>query len=203
MPGTRIALPKGRNTPEPGQLLVAGSLSGTGRRSPLSPLNFPLGDLMRVSPCVSFCVLALGIALLAGCGGGDEGAAGATASLSWDPIADSSITYTVHYGKDSSGIPGSCNYEHAVDVSEPGVIVSGLEFQTTYYFAVSAFNGERSLCSNEVSKQTPEMELNIGDTPVDVYSPSSQCEEISCALPQHAPPPPPCEGIACALRGHD
>jgi hypothetical protein len=123
--------------------------------------------------------------------------------LSWDPIVDSSITYTVHYGKDSSGIPGSCNYEHAVDVSEPGVTVSGLEFETTYYFAVSAFNGERSQCSNEVSKLTPEMELNIGDTPVDVYSPSSQCEEISCALPKHAPPPSPCEGIACALRGHD
>lgn len=161
-----------------------------------------MGDLMRVSPCVSFCVLGLWITLLAGCGGGDEGATGATASLSWDPIVDSSVTYTVHYGKDSSGIPGSCNYEHAVDVSEPGVTVSGLEFETTYYFAVSAFNGERSLCSNEVSKLTPEMELNIGDTPVDVYSPSSQCEEISCALPKPSPPPQ-CEGIACALRGHD
>jgi hypothetical protein len=87
-------------------------------------------------------------------------------------------------------------------VSEPGVTVSGLEFETTYYFAVSAFNGERSLCSNEVSKLTPEMELNDGDTPVDVYSPSSQCEEISCALPKPSPPPQ-CEGIACALRGHD
>jgi hypothetical protein len=140
---------------------------------------------MRASPSVSFCVLALLITLLAGCGG-DEGTTGATASLSWDPVVDNSvITYTVHYGKDPSGIPGSCNYEHAVDVSEPAVIVSGLDFKTTYYFAVSAFNGERSLCSNEVSKLTPEMELNIGDTPVDVYSPSSQCEEIACALRIH------------------
>lgn len=94
---------------------------------------------------------------------------GTTATLSWDPVVDESmVTYTVHYGKESSGFPGSCNYEHAVDVAEPYVMIAGLEPNTHYYFAVSASNGQRSLCSNEVSKLTPEMELQIGDTPVKV-----------------------------------
>jgi Fibronectin type III domain len=123
---------------------------------------------MRVSPSVPSFVLGLSIMLLVGCAG-DEGTMGTTATLSWDPgEGHEGDTYTVHYGKDSSGFPGSCNYEHAVDVLGSSVILTGLEPNTHYYFAVSAFNGERSLCSNEVSKLTPEMELQIGDAPVKV-----------------------------------
>lgn len=140
---------------------------------------------MRLSPLQSFFVLSSLISLLMGCSG-DEGVTGATASLSWDPGEDhAGVTYTVHYGKNPSGEPGSCNYEHAVDVSEPSAMIAGLDFSTQYYFAVSAYNGERSLCSNEVSKLTPEMEFQIGDPPVNVTSPSPRCDEILCALQTH------------------
>jgi Fibronectin type III domain len=123
---------------------------------------------MRVSPSVPSFVFGLLIPLLVGCGG-DEGTMGTTATLSWDPVLDNTVVaYTVHYGKDSSGFPGSCNYEHAIEVSEPSVTITGLEPNTHYYFSVSAFNGQSSQCSNEVSKLTPEMELQIGDTPVKV-----------------------------------
>jgi Fibronectin type III domain len=100
---------------------------------------------------ISACLLAL----YTGCGG-DDGNAGATASLSWDPVADPKISYTVHYGTKSAGEPGSCNYENSLNVSEPFAMVTGLAFNTVYYFAVSAStdNGSRSNCSNEVSKVT-------------------------------------------------
>jgi len=123
------------------------------------------------------------MSLLMGCGGGDEGLTGTTATLSWDPVVDGSATaYTVHYGKDSTGDPGSCNYEQALDVSQPFVTIAGLEPNTQYYFAVSATNGQgRSLCSNEVSKLTPDMEIQIGDPPVDVHSPGPPCDDVYCA----------------------
>ena len=125
------------------------------------------------------------MSLLVGCGG-DEGTMGTTATLSWDPGEEhAGVIYTVHYGKNSSGEPGSCNYEHAVDVTEPFVILTGLEPNTHYYFSVSAFNGQRSQCSNEVSKVTPEMELQIGDTPVKV--------EESHGEPEGRPPDRPQE----------
>lgn len=92
---------------------------------------------MRLSCLLSFSVLASFIALLVGCGG-DDGYMGATASLSWDPGHDQpGVTYTVHYGKDSSGEFGSCNYEHAVDVTDPAITIAGLDVSTRYYFAVS------------------------------------------------------------------
>ena len=78
------------------------------------------------------------------------------------------VTYTVHYGKDSSGEFGSCNYEHAVDVTDPAITIAGLDISTQYYFAVSAYDnnsGLRSMCSEEVSKLTPEQELYIGNPP--------------------------------------
>ena len=92
---------------------------------------------------------------------------GATASLSWDP-ADAGITYTVHYGKNPSGELGSCQYEHSVDVVEPFATLTGLDYSTLYYFAVSAYyndNGVRSPCSEEVSMLTPDG-LYIGDPPI-------------------------------------
>jgi Fibronectin type III domain len=100
--------------------------------------------------------LAFGLFLvsLTSCGGEENG--GATASLTWQPPVDNQtvLSYTVHYGKQSSGTPGSCNYENSLDVTEPAAIVAGLEFSSTYYFAVSAYNGLHSACSVEVSKTT-------------------------------------------------
>jgi hypothetical protein len=105
------------------------------------------------------CSLAFGVCLisLAGCGEGEEGGAGgAMASVAWDPVNDPTvISYTVHYGKQSSGNFGSCEYEHSVDVAGPSTAIGGLEFNAQYYFAVSAFNGVHSTCSDEISEMTP------------------------------------------------
>ena len=121
---------------------------------------------MRLRPYLCFIVFGAFLSLSFGCGGDDAGT-GATASLSWDPGPDEpQVTYTVHYGKTPTGEEGSCNYESSVDVTQPFAMITGLEYSTRYYFAVSAYNGERSLCSNEVTKQTPERQLEIGDPPV-------------------------------------
>ncbi len=113
--------------------------------------------MRRVNSWASSFALRLLIAGLAGCGGGDDGFDGASASLAWDPVNHQTpIYYTVHYGTQSSGDDGSCNYENSVDVFEPSALVTGLQFDTQYYFAVSAHleHGPHSQCSNEVSKVT-------------------------------------------------
>jgi hypothetical protein len=107
--------------------------------------------MIPVYRCVCTCALAF---LLGACGGGDDGG-GATATLSWQPVSDPSVvSYTVHYGKRSTGSPGSCAYESSVTVQAPEATIGGLDFNTQYYFAVSAFNGFDSTCSNEASKMT-------------------------------------------------
>jgi len=99
-------------------------------------------------------ILVYGLTLLPACGSEEQGS---MAILRWDPVADPRVvSYTVHYGRQSSGESGSCNYENSVDVSVPRALVAGLASNTVYYFAVSVTvdNGLRSTCSNEVSKVT-------------------------------------------------
>ena len=111
---------------------------------------------------ISACFLSL-----AGCGSGGTGgeggpvitttstATGATASLTWTPVNDSSVVgYYIHYGKQSQGQTGSCAYEDAQFVTTSSGTVRGLDTNSQYYFAVSAYNGLESACSNEVSTQT-------------------------------------------------
>jgi hypothetical protein len=105
--------------------------------------------------------------LLTGCGGGGEtgsdpnvtvapGSGGATASLTWEPVQDSSVmAYFVHYGRHSPGHAGSCAYESSIHAASPSATVTDLDPNTIYYFAVSAYNGLESACSNEVSTHTP------------------------------------------------
>ena len=119
--------------------------------------------MTRANSCVFSFVFGLFIAVLTGCGGdegtGNDGTTGATASLSWAPVVHATpIAYTVHYGRQSSGEVGACNYENSVDVPESSAFITGLEFNAQYYFAVSAYieHGQDSRCSNEVSKLTPE-----------------------------------------------
>lgn len=89
-------------------------------------------------------------------GGGSTPAAGATASLAWSPIPDSSvIAYFVHYGRQTPGQPGSCAYESSMYVGSPSATVTDLAPDTRYYFTVSAYNGLESPCSSEVSTVTP------------------------------------------------
>ena len=129
--------------------------------------------MIRVNPFVLCFVFGPLITLLVGCGG-DDGSTGATASLSWDNHEQPGLSYTVHYGTNPSGESGSCNYENAVDTTDPFVTIAGLEYSAHYYFAVSAYDPNsdlRSMCSDEVSKMTPEQEkqdLYIGDPPVKV-----------------------------------
>jgi len=83
---------------------------------------------------------------------------GITASLTWDPVPDPSvIAYFVHYGQQTPGHPGSCAYESSmhVHVDSSSAIVTNLEPNTRYYFAVTAYNGLESACSAEVSTVTP------------------------------------------------
>jgi|LNFM01.1.fsa_nt_gb hypothetical protein len=79
----------------------------------------------------------------------------ATARLTWAVNPDPTVTgYHVYYGKESSGEPGSCSYETSQSVEAPPAIITGLEPNTPYFFAISAFGGEEgeaeSPCSNEV-----------------------------------------------------
>ena len=151
-------------------------LPGFVRRSiAVSGRGAVLGFYLNQVGWVFFFVLGVFLSMLVGCGGGGEDVRGASATLSWDPgHGTAGIIYTVHYGKSSTGELGSCDYEHSVDVSEPYAMIKGLEPSTHYYFAVSAYNGERSVCSNEVSKFTPEQEFHIGDAPVQMLTPNEE-----------------------------
>jgi hypothetical protein len=68
----------------------------------------------------------------------------------------------VHYGTQSPNSAGSCAYAQSAyypltsltNASLPAVTISNLTTGTTYYFAVSAYNGIESACSNEVSTGT-------------------------------------------------
>jgi len=120
-------------------------------------------SIMRL---LSTSILLTGFTLLTGCGGGGEngapavstsaGQTGATASLAWNPVQDPTINgYYVHYGRTSTGQSGSCSYEDQQFVSSPNVTITNLDHNTRYFFAVSAYNGLESACSNEVSTITP------------------------------------------------
>jgi hypothetical protein len=91
-----------------------------------------------------------------GGGGGGSASPSASVSLAWNPVPDSSVyAYFVHYGKQSAGQAGSCNYTYSTFVGSPSATITGLDSQTQYYFSVSAYNGLESTCSNEVSTVTP------------------------------------------------
>ena len=116
---------------------------------------------IRITTIVVGLLLAI-IPLLTGCAPEDQTGSGSTAtpvaatvSLEWQPVADPSvIAYFVHYGRQSPGQPGSCIYESSMYIDSPSATVPNLDPNTTYYFAVSAYNGLESPCSEEVSTVT-------------------------------------------------
>jgi fibronectin type III domain protein len=92
-----------------------------------------------------------------------SGSPTAAVILAWEPVQDSSVTgYYVHFGNQSPNSAGSCTYTQSTfyslaslaNKSSPMVTLSGLASNTTYFFAVSAYNGTESTCSNEVSAFT-------------------------------------------------
>jgi hypothetical protein len=118
--------------------------------------------MLNVHCFVFSLVFGLCLTSLTACGDGSENN-GATATLTWDSVDHpTQIYYTVHYGRQSSGLPGSCEYENSVDVASPFATITGLEYGTPYYFVVSAYTeyGGRSSCSDEVLKVTPASPLN-------------------------------------------
>jgi Fibronectin type III domain len=116
-------------------------------------------------PLTAAIVISLWLAimpLLTGCASEQETGSGstatpaaATASLEWLPVEDPSVVaYFVHYGRQSPGQQGSCEYESSLYVDSPSATVPNLDPNTTYFFAVSAYNGLESPCSEEVSTVT-------------------------------------------------
>jgi hypothetical protein len=75
--------------------------------------------------------------------------------LAWMPGSDdpSVIAYFVHYGTESPGVQGSCDYAQSqyVEAPQTETIITGLTPGTQYFFTVAAYNGLESLCSEEVS----------------------------------------------------
>ncbi len=85
---------------------------------------------------------------------------GVTAQLTWDTSTDPNVLgYFIHYGKQSPREYGSCSYEQSQRVGHPPAIITDLEPNTPYFFAISAFSEaeseEESPCSNEVLLITP------------------------------------------------
>ena len=117
----------------------------------------------RLTAIVTGLLLTM-MPFLTGCGGGGGGETGsvpsaapvgATASLAWSPVQDPSVSaYFVHYGRQSPGQPGSCTYESSMYVDSSSATVTNLDPDTLYYFTVSAYNGQESACSNEVTTVT-------------------------------------------------
>ena len=88
---------------------------------------------------------------------------GATARLTWDASADPDVQgYFIHYGKKSSGEFASCSYEESQRVGSPPATITGLDPNTAYFFAISAFGESESEsdspCSNEVLVITPSVQ---------------------------------------------
>ena len=136
--------------------------------SALTKTHFFPRTIVTETVCIPRRLIAIGatllltmMLLLTGCdresGGGEgQGSTVADAKLAWQPVEDPSIhAYIIHYGRQSPGQDGSCAYESSLRVTSPSATVPNLEPNTRYYFAVSAYNGEESLCSEEVSIVTP------------------------------------------------
>ena len=80
--------------------------------------------------------------------------------LDWDHSPDSDISnYYVYYGIQPTGDPGSCTYEQSQAVKSPPVTITGLEPNTPYFFAISAFKESESPCSIEFMLVTPSINL--------------------------------------------
>ena len=104
---------------------------------------------------ILFGVLSAG---LTGCGSDDDG--GAEKTLSWTAVPESTVLgYKVYWGTSSQ------HYESQADAGPNSTYtVTGLQPGTTYYFAVSAYNGGgESGLSDEVSSFVEVRRVRVGE----------------------------------------
>jgi hypothetical protein len=103
---------------------------------------------------------------------------GVTAHVTWDRPSDIDVHgYAIYYGKHSEKTassdespfvdagaaeveteePNSCSRGESQTVESPSATITGLEPNTSYFFAIRAFNESESesLCSNEIMVVTP------------------------------------------------
>lgn len=96
---------------------------------------------------------------------------GVTAHLAWEQPSDIDVEgYYVYFGKhasqepnaeepsseeSTSEVPDSCSHGESQAVHSPSATINGLEPNTSYFFAIRAFNKSESLCSNEIVTVTP------------------------------------------------
>jgi hypothetical protein len=81
---------------------------------------------------------------------------GVAVQVNWNPSPGTNTTgYYIYYGKQPSGELGSCSYGESQAVEAPPATIAGLEPNTPYYFAISAFNEAESPCSIEFMLITP------------------------------------------------
>ncbi|NGZ99026.1 MAG: hypothetical protein CV089_23435 [Nitrospira sp. WS110] len=103
---------------------------------------------------------------------------GVTAHVTWTRPSDIDVTgYAIYYGKHSEDTassdespsedagaaeieteePNSCSRGESQTVESPSATITGLEPDTSYFFAIRAFNESESesLCSNEIIAVTP------------------------------------------------
>jgi hypothetical protein len=134
-------------------------------RKPLCLTAIVTGILLSIMPIVAGCAPGEN-ANPSSVSGGPNGSASATASLTWDPVTDPSVSaYFVHYGRQSPGQVGSCIYENSISVDSASATITNLDPNTLYYFTVSAYNGLESACSNEVSIVTAPAHIGNETTP--------------------------------------
>lgn len=133
-------------------------------RKPLHLTALVTGLLLSLMPFFTGCSGETGNQSV-GTGVPSSGAS-ATASLTWDPVTDPSVSaYFVHYGQQSPGQEGSCIYENSISVDSSSATITSLDPNTLYYFTVSAYNGLESACSNEVSIVTAPAPIGNETTP--------------------------------------
>lgn len=85
---------------------------------------------------------------------------GVTVRLYWPHSEDANIFgYYVYYGKQPAQESGSCSsYEANQAVDVPPATITGLDYDTLYFFAVKKFNESENSCSDEILLTTPPAE---------------------------------------------
>jgi hypothetical protein len=75
-----------------------------------------------------------------------------------EPSSEDSSSEVPVSEEDGLEEPSSCSSGESQAVAAPAATITGLEPNTKYLFAIRAFNDSESLCSNEITAETPAAE---------------------------------------------